>query len=858
MVQQSRKMSNLKETPDNFAPSTTYTLVVKKKPSPLLIFCVIGIWISCSSITQISNKNVLANGHSPITLVFSQMLCGTLFYFVAMFYRGNELILSNKEKTPITIQKAKVWRMLVGFCNALTHYLTLRAIQMISPALTHIIRGTEPIWMMIFSYIMLKKKSTLYEMYCVTLMILGIISIATNGNEEKKLNTNELFLKGILTTLAANVAIALRNCGSKNYTSLTSKELYYPEVCAVSFLWMLFPTMLQVMFDSSIVFKNYNISPYLGSATVFHVIYSYMSFYVLSFMEPTSHSVVKLVSRTIAVLSLTFVFGIEDTNFPMLFGIILCIVGGFFYSYSSVFEKMHNRYNWKMFLVMVLLTGSSLGGLNISTLRNDLLKDKSIVLDKKIIYSSKRSSNLFATNKFHHEALGEIGQSENFDESYFDFPMIPTGGYRSCLDGKDILKRKRTGQMAYMGSSNASCNGCFILDPSDSFSTLSLHTCMRKALICGRNSTFLCGLLGLSTKTVTYVESVVLNSWPRFMHDYHYGVSAKSRIEYNHRLVFDRHTIKEYQKRFFSHSIRLTPLKSGFNLFLYTLDTKCDKRTDKRHPLFRGNMGDIFGSHLAEYFKSKTGLNYSLICFDEPSNAKYDYETTLALVGSIALKAVTRPGTTLLGVGTISENQLKQISIMAKNVQVLGVRGPRSRDAFLSKFGLNPEVVGDPGLYLYEVFKEQIDKERENQENMKDLCFVSHMVENEQFADLFKEFKNVTISAGGDIEPIIKFISTCRSIVSSSLHGVIFSHALSIPAAPVQVSQKIYGGDWKYFDYYYGINVTTFSGRVDVRETKSKPKTKQEWVDLINEFPQPKLPMNIDRLITFQRFKSLL
>ena len=86
---------------------------------------------------------------------------------------------------------------------------------------------------------------------------------------------------------------------------------------------------------------------------------------------------------------------------------------------------------------------------------------------------------------------------------------------------------------------------------------------------------------------------------------------------------------------------------------------------------------------------------------------------------------------------------------------------------------------------------------------------------------------------------------------------MIFSHALSIPAAPVQVSEKILGGDWKYFDYYYGINVTIFSGRVDVRKNKSKPKTKKEWVDLINEFPQPQFPMNTDRLITLQMFKSL-
>ena len=847
-------MSNLKEISDNITPSTADTFVTRKQPNPMLIFSVIGIWISCSSITQISNKKVLANGHSPITLVFSQMLCGTLLYFVVNFYKRSK---NSEEKAPITNNKAKVWRLLVGFCNAYTHYLTLCAIQMISPALTHIVRGTEPIWMMVFSYALLKKKSTLYEMVCVTLMILGIISIAISGNEEKKQNTNELFIKGILTTLAANFAIALRNCGSKNYTSLTSNELYYPEVCAVSFLWIVVPTLLHPMFDSSFLFENYNISPYLGSATVFHVIYSSMSFYVLSFMDPTAHSVVKLVSRTVAVLSLTFVFGIEDTSFPMLFGIVLCIVGGFSYSSSKTFDKMNNGNYWKMFTIMVLLTGSSLGGLYMFTMQKDTVIEASAILDKKIVHSSKSINNIFVTKTFYQEALEEIGPSINFDESYFDFPIIPTGGYRSCLDGNDILKRKRTDKMVYMGISNASCNGCSILNPSASFSTLSLHTCMSKALVCGRNSTFLCGLLGLSTKTVTYVESDVLNSWPKFMHDYHYGASAKSKIEYNHRLVFDRHTIKEHHKRLLLSSTLYKPLKSGFNVFLYTHDTKCDKSTDRHNPLFRGNMGDIFGSHLAEYFKSNTGFQYSLICFNEPATAKYDYETTFALVGSIAAKAKSRPGTILLGVGTISENQLKKESTMGKNVQVLGVRGPRSRDAFLSKFGLNPEVVGDPGLYFYEVFKQLIDKERENQDNMKDLCFVSHEVENKQFADLFYEFKNVTISAGGDIEPIIKFISTCRSIISSSLHGVIFSHALSIPAAPVQVSEKIAGGDWKYFDYYYGINVTTFSGRVDVRKNKSKPKTKIEWVDLINEFPQPQFPMNTERLITLQMFKSL-
>ena len=44
----------------------------------------------------------------------------------------------------------------------------------------------------------------------------------------------------------------------------------------------------------------------------------------------------------------------------------------------------------------------------------------------------------------------------------------------------------------------------------------------------------------------------------------------------------------------------------------------------------------------------------------------------------------------------------------------MGVRGPRTRDAFLLKYGVNPEVLGDPGLYVYELFHALVDKERNN------------------------------------------------------------------------------------------------------------------------------------------------
>jgi hypothetical protein len=234
------------------------------------------------------------------------------------------------------------------------------------------------------------------------------------------------------------------------------------------------------------------------------------------------------------------------------------------------------------------------------------------------------------------------------------------------------------------------------------------------------------------------------------------------------------------------------------------------------------------------------------------------YNITLALVGSIAHRALKTPNAVLLGVGTIKEGDLLLSSYLRSDVHVIGVRGPRTRDAFLSKYGINPEIVGDPGLYFYEVFRKEIEEARNKQDNLKDLCFLSHELENQEFHEMFQNYRYITISAGGEIKPIVTFLSQCRSVVSSSLHGVIFSHSLSIPVAAVKVSTRISGGDWKFYDYYYGIKLTTFTGRIDLTNKLIRPKNKQEWIEFVNKFPQPSFPLNIDKLVTVKRLNTIL
>ena len=266
-------------------------------------------------------------------------------------------------------------------------------------------------------------------------------------------------------------------------------------------------------------------------------------------------------------------------------------------------------------------------------------------------------------------------------------------------------------------------------------------------------------------------------------------------------------------------------------------------------------MGDIFPSHLAHWLANRMNLSCFINCLWDKTPA---YNITIALVGSIASKVINEPNRILLGVGTISKNALIVYGPkkLRNSVKVMGVRGPQTRDAFLLKYGVNPEVVGDPGLYVYELFKDQVKNARSNASQLKELCFLSHEVEGKEFKNIFPEFQDVTINARGNLQDIIVSISRCKHMVSSSLHGAVFSHALSIPVMVIKVSNKIAGGDWKYFDYYYGINVTAFLGRFEVN-TVNRPKTKQEWINKIKEFPQPSFPFDTQLLTIFEIFQSI-
>jgi pyruvyltransferase len=197
------------------------------------------------------------------------------------------------------------------------------------------------------------------------------------------------------------------------------------------------------------------------------------------------------------------------------------------------------------------------------------------------------------------------------------------------------------------------------------------------------------------------------------------------------------------------------------------------------------NFGDILTPKLFDYYSIKyeyTKENYDTIC-----------------IGSIANKA--KGDCMVLGSGIAWENMK-----LNATANWIFVRGPHTRQAVINSGGNCPEIYGDPALLLPN-FCSESKKEY-------DLGIIPHMKEYEIIK---KKYPNHHIINLNNPDPlyIAKEITKCRNTISSSLHGIICSHAYGIPCAWVEFSDIILGDGTKYKDHFASINADPILSTID-------------------------------------------
>lgn len=209
------------------------------------------------------------------------------------------------------------------------------------------------------------------------------------------------------------------------------------------------------------------------------------------------------------------------------------------------------------------------------------------------------------------------------------------------------------------------------------------------------------------------------------------------------------------------------------------------------------NAGDIFSIELLRKF---TNLDFKIV-----QNEKVETKNLL-LVGSILSWSDNK--SIVVGSGFNAANEKCQMPL-----EFLSVRGPLTA-ARLFQIGL-PRVdrFGDLGVLAGPVFRGgQVDVITDQ------IGIIPHYVDKKHpWIRLQKARGSKIIDIQKPVLEVLEEISKCKVILSSSLHGIIFAHSLGRPAAWIHLTEKVHGGEFKFYDYFLSLPAkTSFSLRKKV------------------------------------------
>jgi pyruvyltransferase len=124
-----------------------------------------------------------------------------------------------------------------------------------------------------------------------------------------------------------------------------------------------------------------------------------------------------------------------------------------------------------------------------------------------------------------------------------------------------------------------------------------------------------------------------------------------------------------------------------------------------------------------------------------------------------------------------------------------------------------PLVYGDPALLLPILYK----KKKGNTNNKNIIGIIPHFTEYNYFKTEFGHLYKIINLKSDKIESIIDEITDCDYILSTSLHGIIVSHAYDIPAIWIERDVLEVDG-FKFKDYFSSVGIEFYSGFNSINE----------------------------------------
>ncbi|UJH92532.1 polysaccharide pyruvyl transferase family protein [Antarcticibacterium sp. 1MA-6-2] len=261
-------------------------------------------------------------------------------------------------------------------------------------------------------------------------------------------------------------------------------------------------------------------------------------------------------------------------------------------------------------------------------------------------------------------------------------------------------------------------------------------------------------------------------------------------------------------------------------MFLMPLSNKIKLLKDEPLPLFywserkfifkdKENYGDLLSEYLVEKI---SGTPVRWVHPKKQPWYKWNKMNYLA-IGSIIHHATK--DSVIWGSGIIDQKQ------KTADADFRAVRGPRTRNYLLNLGYKCPPVYGDPALLLPLYFKPEEEKKYK-------LGIIPHYHDYKNVAKTYQDQTEILVIdlMTLNVEEVTHEILQCEKTISSSLHGLIVSHAYRTPCVWVEFSDKLFGDGIKFTDYMESVELQVYQPQF-LRERLSL----EELEELLNKFP---------------------
>ena len=206
----------------------------------------------------------------------------------------------------------------------------------------------------------------------------------------------------------------------------------------------------------------------------------------------------------------------------------------------------------------------------------------------------------------------------------------------------------------------------------------------------------------------------------------------------------------------------------------------------------------------------------------EITKTLFFFEKNLLAVGSIM--ALGNKKSIVWGSGFMNWNE------SFRGGKVLAIRGKLTNDKLIAMGFRHCNAFGDPALLLPLIVSPIENK-------VRDVVIIPHWKEVESFKKKYGEHYKVLDIRTADIENFISELTSCRYVLSTSLHGIILSHAYGIPALWIKKGYIDTDG-FKFHDYFSSVDIPFYDG-IENFDSYLKEDT---WKSLFTEYEKYILP----------------